>query len=116
VHELPRELLKKEDGTWALTPTYWVHSSQPKTRPSLAVYLDHRHYKKGKVSWKHCGLTNPEEVKRGADALYECSSCGEEAPIYVVNAKVESQLKHEGYDPLNDRKAAIQATKEKRNK
>ena len=44
---------------------------------------------------------------------YECNSCAEQAPEFVVEEKLLAGARFKGYDPRNNRRAAVLATKNK---
>ncbi len=61
----------------------------------------------------HCGLVNRDEFKAGSLPSYECNSCAEEAPRMVIEEKLLAVSRYQGYDPRNNRRAAVLATKNK---
>jgi len=111
IAELDYEVLTTE---WALRPTYWVSSENEARTPSVVVHLFHHHsLKDNRSRWEYCGLVNKDEFKDGARPQYECNKCAEEAPTTIVEEKLLAISRHEGYDPRNNRRSAVLATKNK---
>lgn len=106
IAELDYEVLTSE---WALRPIYWVGSENESRTPSVIIHLFHLH-----KQWEYCGLANKDEFKAGAQPQYECNRCAEAAPRTIVEEKLLAVSRHEGYDPRNNRRSAVLATKNKR--
>ncbi len=105
IAELDYEVLTSE---WALRPTYWVGSENANRTPSVVVHLFHQH-----EQWEYCNLVNKEKFMKGSQPQYECNKCAEEAPPSIVEEKLLAVSRHEGYDPRNNRRSAVLATKNK---
>lgn len=98
------------DDTWALRPVFWVPSDKPKDRVQVVVHLYHTHTTGEQEA---CGLTNRDEFRGGEFPEYECNKCAAEAPREVIEEKLLAVSRYKGYDPRNDRRAAVLATKRK---
>lgn len=115
MHEIVSELDYEEViPGWLLRPVFSVPRDAPNDRPKVTVHLFHTAcLKKGRKP-VHCGLVNRDDfIKAGAMPSYECNSCAEEAPRNVVKKKLLAVSRYEGYDPRNNRRAAVLATKNK---
>lgn len=119
MHEIVSELDYEEViPGWLLRPVYSVPRDAPKDRPKVTIQLFHTAcLKKGRKP-EYCGLVNRGKFPRmidgfGAMPSYECNSCGEKAPRNVVEKKLLAVSRYEGYDPRNNRRAAVLATKNK---
>jgi hypothetical protein len=98
---------------WLLRPVFLVPRDDTDKRPKVTVHLFHTAcLKKGRKP-VHCGLVNRDEFRDGAMPAYECNSCAEEAPRNVVDVKLLAARRYKGYDPRNNRRAAVLATKSK---
>jgi hypothetical protein len=98
------------DDDWALQPVFTVPRDKPKDRVQVTVHLYHTHTA-GKQ--EHCGLVNREEFLSGEFPEYECNKCAAEAPREVIEEKLLAVSRYKGYDPRNNRRAAVLATKRK---
>lgn len=105
IAELDYEVLTSE---WALRPVFWVAQGKENSTPSVVIQLFHCH-----TNWTYCGLVNREEFLAGARPQYECNKCAKEAPSTIVEEKLLAIKRHEGYDPRNNRRSAVKATKNK---
>ena len=116
MHEIVAELDFEEVSLgWLLRPIFSVPRESPNDRPTVTVHLFHTTcLKKGRKP-VHCGLSNRDEFGNGAMPEYECNSCAESAPIEVVEEKLLAVSRYKGYDPRNNRRAAVLATKTKGN-
>ncbi len=114
MHEIVAELDYEEViPGWLLRPVFSVPRDEPDHRPKVTIHLFHTAcLKKGKKP-VHCGLVNRDEFKAGAMPAYECNSCAEEAPRVVIEEKLLAVSRFKGYDPRNNRRAAVLATKRK---
>lgn len=97
------------DG-WAIRPVFWVPRDKPDDKPQVVIHLYHVHTT-GEPQF--CGLTNRDEFLAGAMPEYECNKCAAEAPAEVVEEKLLAAGRYKGYDPRNNRRAAVLATKNK---
>ena len=103
--------------SWAIKPVFWAKRDNEDDKTSVVIQLFHRCRKKSAREPQkliYCGMTNREDFKKGFFPEYECSACSEKAPAHVIEKKLLAQTKYEGHDPLNNRRAAVLATKEKR--
>lgn len=110
IAELDYEVLTSE---WALQPVFWINEGEERHSPSVVIHLFHCHPDAQK-NWEYCSLANREGFQAGAMPQYMCNKCAERAPSTITEEKLLALKKHEGYDPLNDRKSAVLATKNKR--
>lgn len=98
---------------WLIRPVFSVDRRTPDAAPRVTVHLFHTAcLKSGKVP-QHCGLVNRDEFKAGAVPEYECNKCAAEAPKEVIDEKILAASRYKGYDPRNNRRAAVLATKRK---
>ena len=100
------------DDNWALQPVFTVPRDKPKDKVQVTIHLYHTHTE-GKQ--EHCGLVNRDEFlgREKAFPEYECNKCAAPAPRDVIEEKLLAASRYEGYDPRNDRRAAVLATKRK---
>lgn len=101
---------QRVDSGWSLKPVFWVPRDEPDNKPQVVIHLYHTHVE-GKQQF--CGLMNREEFLSGEFPKYECNSCAAEAPTEVVEEKLLAAGRYKGYDPRNNRRAAVLATKNK---
>ena len=111
--ESPPESVWKD---WTLHPRFIKDSSSSSStdgprggRVFWAVGLTHKHGSK----LEHCGVVEKENANSGFFGKYECSKCGQRAPIDVVSAKHKKLESLKGTDPRIDRRGAILATRKK---
>jgi hypothetical protein len=102
IAELPRERVKS-DLPWATQAVLWVHRGEEEGPLGLVIHLFHGCGTGGR-HWNYC-----------IPPQYVCNSCAAVAPSSVIEEKLLAMSKYAGYDPRNDRKAAVLATKNKRN-
>jgi hypothetical protein len=114
MHEIVAELDFEEVILgWLIRPVFSVDRDSPDDRPTVTIHLFHTAcLKTGKVP-QHCGLVNRDEFKAGAFPEYECNSCAQAAPSNVIEEKLLAAGRYKGYDPRNNRRAAVLATKNK---
>lgn len=126
VAELPLETTVYANE-WAIQVRYLEDSDDLKAAPTCVAYILHRHlsgksvrmddgtHKAQEIAWQPTGLENREEFKAGKEEpSYTCNACTKEAPQKVVDEKLLAMRENRGYDPRNKRRAAIQATREKK--
>jgi hypothetical protein len=108
IAELPYE--KMESCLhWATQAVLWVHRGREEERPGIAIRLFHG-CGAGDTYWKYCVRQNNAAAK----PQYVCNSCSTQAPLHVIEEKLLAAREYAGYDPRNNRKAAVLATKNKR--
>ena len=144
LYEKDREFPSMAPPTrWSLTPYYMVDEGEK--RNFWIVRLHHLHQKdlgghvlrgldrvalhdeadaggeaqgpRHKEPWESCGLINRDEYLAG-DALpiYQCNKCGETAPPVMIRAKLNRKADLKGTDPLNRRRDAVEATRNRHKK
>lgn len=114
MHEIVSELDYEEViPGWLLRPVFSVPRDAPNDRPKVTVNLFHTACLKTGKKPVYCGLVNRDEFKKGSMPSYVCNRCEEEAPRNVVAKKLLAVSRYEGYDPRNNRRAAVLATKNK---
>jgi hypothetical protein len=108
--------------TWSIRPVFWVHRDKPEERPQVVIHLFHVDHgfetasaksKKRFPRREYCALQNKEDFLAGGLPIYACNRCAEEAPDFVLEEKLLAAQRYTGYDPRNNRKAAVLATKNK---
>ncbi len=128
IAELPLETTVYANE-WALRVRYLHDTDNPSDEPKCVAYIFHRHltgksvrmddgaHKAQEISWQPARLENREEFRAKKESpRYTCNGCTKEAPEAVVDEKLALMRKHRGYDPRNNRRAAIMATREKQRK
>lgn len=100
---------------WSIRPVFWVPREEPNAKVEVVIHLFHScpNSTKRNPQREHCGLTNKDEFLAGDLPEYACNHCGEEAPAVVVEEKLLAASNYKGYDPRNNRRAAVLATKNK---
>lgn len=102
------------DDDWYLRPVFWVPRDEPEAKPKVVVHIHHRHADT-KEPMQFCGLVNREAFLEGAFPEYECNKCvNTEVPTSVVEEKLLAESRYKGYDPRNNRRAAVLATKQRK--
>lgn len=116
MHEIVAELDYEEIiPGWLLRPVFSVPRDDTDRSPTVTIHLFHTACLKSGKKPVHCRLVNRDEFKAGAMPSYECDSCAEEAPRDVIEEKLLAVSRYKGYDPRNNRRAAVLATKHKGN-
>ena len=114
MHEIVAELDYEEViPGWLLRPVFSVPRDEPDSKPKVTIHLFHTGCLKRGKQPVHCGLVNRDEFKAGALPEYECNSCAGSAPTKVIEEKLLAAGRYKGYDPRNNRRAAVLATKNK---
>ena len=98
---------------WLLRPVFSVPRDETGRRPKVTINLFHTTCLKTGKKPVYCGLVNRDEFKKGSMPSYVCNKCAEEAPQIVIEEKLLAAKRYKGYDPRNNRRAAVLATKNK---
>ena len=98
---------------WLIRPVFFVPRDEPDSRPSVTIQLFHTLCREHTPAY--CSLTNRDEFLAGSMPEYECNICGDPSPIFVIEKKILAAHHYKGYDPRNDRRAAVLATKMSKN-
>jgi hypothetical protein len=97
---------------WSIQPVFWVHRNKPDMTPQVVIHVFHNNCVSNRATKaQYCGLTNRKEFLAGAMPTYECNKCAEKVPTNVVEEKLLAQGVYKGYDPRNNRRAAVLAQK-----
>lgn len=97
------------DAEWSIRPVFIAKT--PDAKATVVIQLFHACA--GREGRENTGLINREEFLAGKMPKYECNHCEEPAPDFIVEEKLLAQGKYKGYDPRNNRRAAVLATKRK---
>jgi len=118
VGEREIDILLLPDGSeWGLLPKFLIkRGSTSNKSPKCIVQVFHKCTTGSMVrEWEICGMTNKEEFKAGAPLpQYTCNACNTVAPNTVSEEKLLILGRARGYDPRNERNAALAATREKK--
>lgn len=98
---------------WLLRPVFSTHRDRPDELPKVTVQLFHSACQKRAQGPEYCGLVNRDALKLGDTPKYKCNACAALAPESVVSEKLLAADRYKGYDPRNNRRAAVLATKNK---
>jgi hypothetical protein len=96
------------DAEWSIRPVIWVDKDD---KPAVIIQLFHACPTDKKL--ENCGLVNRDEFLAGEMPQYDCNHCEVSAPDFIVEEKLLAHDKYRGYDPRNNRRAAVLATKRK---